>query len=794
MSSISRKILVSLKEDRFLRWGALIAALLTVPYWVPLFSADRQYRYGDLYLEIPLIVLTLAAVGTTVRRSGSVEGHFWKLWTVVLGLWLTAKLLNLLPPADLHQELWFAFVKDAIYVAWYLFIVLSLELKPHREPASSAQPLLISLERAGATLFTFGLFVYFALIPGLANARVYESYVPSTSFYVALDAYVALRLSVLVAACASPRWKAIYASLLAAAALWLATDTTEMLMLAEVIPFVSAGTSLDLAWLLPFGPLLLAASIGRTRATIEREDDSRAGEARDFVRAIRGGPLVVYAMSAPILHVGLYSAGLLDALFRPERETCAFLLACILAVLAAAHEKLLLDDNRRLQSDKARVTAEMEHQRFHDTLTGLPNRVLFLDRLARILPRSKRDGLKAAVLYLDLDRLTAVNASLGYPFGDALLQAVARRLEANVRREDTLARMGGDEFAFAVQAIRRVEDAVKVATAHLESLRAPFVIGGHEAYVTGSIGISIFSEDGEDETTLMKSAQIAMHRAKERGGDACELFAPEMNARTRERLEIENSLRAAVEQNQFVLHYQPIVELSSNHVSGCEALIRWQHPVKGLLFPKDFLDLAELTRVTRQLRPWILRTACSDLASWKKDGEGQLSVAVNLSARQLLEPGLVEEIRAALDEAHLAPRFLELEITETLIIEDLEATGKTLEEIRRLGVRISVDDFGTGYSSLSYLQRLPVDTLKIDQIFLRKTDNTAILAAVVAMAKSLGLSVTVEGIEREGQLARVKELGCDRAQGYFFGPPVSSQEFASRFKRYHPAAHAKRVG
>jgi len=379
------------------------------------------------------------------------------------------------------------------------------------------------------------------------------------------------------------------------------------------------------------------------------------------------------------------------------------------------------------------------------------------------------------VLFLDLDRFKVVNDSLGHSTGDRLLGEVAKRLGRHVRQGDTLARFGGDEFTILVEAIHHVEDTAKIAQNLREALGEPFVLDGRELYVTASIGISVFPDDGVDAETLVKNSDIAMYRAKDLGGDGCQLYRVEMNSRVEERFALESSLRRARSLDQFALQYQPIVEVADGRCLGCEALLRWRHPEKGLLLPGAFLEVAEMIGVMRGVGPWVIREACGQAAAWLREG-ARLRVAVNLSAPEFLEKDLARQVGAVLEETGLDGELLELEITENLAMQKPELTRSTLQDLRGLGVRLAIDDFGTGYSSLAFLREFPIDTLKVDRTFVQDIDRNSgaatIVATVIAMARTLGLQVVAEGVEREEQLRVLRELGCDRAQGYLFGPPL----------------------
>ncbi len=426
--------------------------------------------------------------------------------------------------------------------------------------------------------------------------------------------------------------------------------------------------------------------------------------------------------------------------------------------------------------EQRQLTDRLAHQAHHDALTGLPNRVLFEDRLAMAIAHAHRQQKQLAVLFLDLDQFKVINDSLGHALGDKLLQAVAQRLQESMREGDTVARQGGDEFILLLPFIPSAVDAAKVARKVLESLRQPFRVEGHDLYLTTSIGVSVYPEDGLTVQALIKNSDSALYRAKERGRDGVQLYAPAMNAQAAERLTLESSLRRALPLGQFELFYQPVVDSRTSEPVGVEALLRWRHPERGLLAPGDFINLAEITGLIGQIGPWALRTACGQARHWHDAGHRGLMLSVNVSARQFLEGDLVNQVASALDETGLDPSLLELEITESLAMQHAEATIATLRRLKGLGVRVAIDDFGTGYSSLAYLKRFPLDTLKIDRSFVHDihTDPVAaaISTAVIAMAQTMKLRVVAEGVESEAQREFLAAHGCDTMQGYLFGRPV----------------------
>ena len=437
--------------------------------------------------------------------------------------------------------------------------------------------------------------------------------------------------------------------------------------------------------------------------------------------------------------------------------------------------------------EQRQLTDKLAYQAQHDALTGLPNRTLFDERLSRALAQARRHGWMAAVMFIDLDRFKQINDTLGHTVGDALLQQVARRLEGCIRKTDTLARMGGDEFTLLLTEIRDPQYVEVVAQKLLDALQAPFHLDNHELFITASIGISVYPKDGKDAATLERNADSAMYRAKSLGKNNFQVFVPEINAFALETLEIENALRRALENQEFQLRYQPQVNLADGSLAGLEALLVWNHPKLGVIPPAQFIPVAEESGLINPIGNWVLREACQQNAAWQRQGLKVVQVAVNVSVMQFTRPGFADVVSEALKEAHLDPRLLELELTESVVMGNVSESKRQLERLRRLGVGISIDDFGTGYSSLSYLGSLPIDTLKIDQSFLENVDKEAkrrqLVQAIVELAHGLGLRVVAEGVETEAQLEALRQVRCDRVQGYLVGDPVSAQVTAELLKQ-----------
>ena len=445
-------------------------------------------------------------------------------------------------------------------------------------------------------------------------------------------------------------------------------------------------------------------------------------------------------------------------------------------------------------TEQKQVEEKIRHMAHHDALTQLPNRVLLHDRIGQAIAQAQRNDEVLALLFIDLDRFKTVNDSLGHPVGDRLLQAVADRLVACTRGSDTIARIGGDEFVVLLGDLDRPEAARRVAQKVLDSLSEPVAIDGHELKVTPSIGICAYPHDGEDVETLMRNADTAMYHAKQMGRNNYQFFTQAMTDAARQRLLLENDLRYAVERGEFVLHYQPQLDLKTGGIVGFEALVRWRHPQRGMVPPSEFIPAAEETGLIGPIGEWVLREACSQARVWHKAGAPQLQVAVNCSAQQFQREGFVETVGRILRDTGMPALRLELEITESVIIQHSDEVNARFQALGDMGVRISIDDFGTGYSSLSYLKRLAIHQLKIDQSFVRDIssdpDDAAIVSAIIAIAHSLDLDVVAEGVETSEQLAYLRSLGCDAAQGYLFSKPLAAEEFGRMLDSWNPQARA----
>lgn len=433
-------------------------------------------------------------------------------------------------------------------------------------------------------------------------------------------------------------------------------------------------------------------------------------------------------------------------------------------------------------TDRKTAESTIEQLAYHDSVTGLPNRTLLHDRLKLAINRAGRDGQGAAVLFLDLDRFKSVNDSLGHAVGDQLLRLVGNRLLECVRASDTVARLGGDEFVVLISALENDHAVGNVVMKILEKLCEPYKIDGHEVYTSSSIGISLFPRDGRDAEELLKNADMAMYQAKEAGRNTCHFFSPELNIRATERLLLESTMRRALEREEFFLVYQPQMELSTGHIAGIEALLRWRHPDLGVVPPNNFIPIAEETGLIVPLGEWVLAEACRQTVRWQQEGHPPLRIAVNVSARQFRQKNLGLRVDKILKETGLDPALLELELTESAVMENPEEAILTLRQLKKMGITLSIDDFGTGYSSLSHLKHFPIDRLKIDRSFVkhvtRDYNDATIAEAIIALAHSMKLTVVAEGIEHIEQMEFMHQRHCDTMQGFYLSQPVTAEEFS----------------
>jgi len=549
----------------------------------------------------------------------------------------------------------------------------------------------------------------------------------------------------------------------------------------------------------------LAHSLAQLQATLESTNDgllviNKNNEIINYNQQLtvmmQISPELIYGQSAP----GIFAL-IKDKIINPERLTEA--LANIeLQPEQTCSTKLILKNGKHFEfyakpqhlgseiighvisfrdiTEHKQMQDELLDQATHDTLTSLPNRILLLDRLQQMIAQAKRTHHLIAVLFLYLDGFKYINDSLGHIIGDNILKITAERLAQNVRESDTVARLGGDEFIIVLDDLLQPDDAIPFAQKLCRALTKPMATEGYDLSITGSIGISFYPKDGANAHSLLKNADTAMYRAKELGRNNFQFFANEMNQQTLQHLLLEHELRKAIEHNEFFLVYQPFFNLKTGKVTGLEALLRWQHPERGIILPNEFINLAEETGLIMSIGEWVLQNACKQNQIWKTMNLPLLPIAVNLSSRQFKHPSIITIIKNSISKNNISPQLLQVEITESLIIDNFPETIKLLEQLKKMGVSLALDDFGTGYSSLSYLKRLPIDKLKIDQSFIRDlnnlTDGGAIVELIIQMGNSLKLKVLAEGVETEQQLKFLQLHGCDEAQGYYFSQPLSPED------------------
>ncbi|HEB82183.1 MAG TPA: EAL domain-containing protein, partial [Gammaproteobacteria bacterium] len=437
----------------------------------------------------------------------------------------------------------------------------------------------------------------------------------------------------------------------------------------------------------------------------------------------------------------------------------------------------------RVKSVVAKVIAERKVKllAYRDSLTGLPNRLLFADRLEQAVVRSERSRTSMALMLVDIDDFKLVNDSFGHDAGDKLIKAVGQLISRSLRRADTIARLGGDEFAVIIEGIESPDDAISIADNLTTILEHNVRLDDQETYTSASIGIAVYPDDGKDARTLLKNADTAMYRAKEKGRHCFQFYKPEMSVNAMERLELENSLKAAFENDEFVIHYLPVIDIHKNEVAGVEALLRWQHPDKGMIHPADFINVIEDCGLIVAVGEWQVQSVCKQIKVWQEAGLENQNVSINLAPRQFKEHDLVALFQQAIAENGISGESLSVEITERTLIENIGEVETTLNKLRELGVRVLLDDFGTGYASLAYLKEFPVDIVKIDRAFVAgipdNHEDAAIIDAIAGLTRGLKLSLLAEGVENERQLDVLKGLGCQYGQGYYWSKPLPGNEY-----------------
>ncbi len=446
-------------------------------------------------------------------------------------------------------------------------------------------------------------------------------------------------------------------------------------------------------------------------------------------------------------------------------------------------------------TERKRIEQQINYMATHDTLTGLPNRLMFSQLLNHAIRSAQRHGKQLAVLFIDLDRFKAINDSLGHEAGDRLLKEMARRFKRSLRAVDVVGRLGGDEFIILTEEVDELSQIANVAQKILSTTIQPMSLQGEECRVTASIGISIYPGDGTDEQTLIKNADIAMYFAKEEGKNNYQFYSKDIQSQSNKRFSIETNLRRALERNELSLEYQAKVDFKSGLITGVEALLRWENSCLGSITPTQFIPVAEETGLIVPIGRWVMKTACAQNVAWQREGLPPICMAVNLSLRQLMDDNLLKDIKAALDESGMAPNLWELEITESMVMHNPDRLIELLTDIKKLGVRLAIDDFGTGYSSLAQIKNFPIDTLKVDRSFIRNlsqdSENQAITQAIITMGKNLSLTVVAEGVETQEQKDFLRGLICDEMQGFHFSRPIAPDQFAVLLRKNHPSSQKK---
>jgi diguanylate cyclase (GGDEF)-like protein len=769
-----------LLRDR-LSWLVLVAgAACLVPTVLRIGSPERIHWFNANLSDPIMVGALLIVVFTGLRRvHHSIEKRFWVFWGLGFVLLLAAHLLRLALGTGPGTSAGFA-GRCLLLVGFYVLAALALERRPHiSSDARGRIGWMDRLETAGVLTLGLGLYVYFVIVPITITPDPSQSSVRMTLLLLGFDLYLGLRLLDSFHTSTERRWRATYALLLAATVVWLAADISILLGLLQVVGYETFQNALDWLWLPPYLGFAAAVRLRDWKAPVSDEDaddEISTDQLRSLTIETARSTLWFHAGLLPVLHVILETAGFLDSRAQLSQQGCALAVLLINGILAVAYQRRLESANVSLASERARAE-EAVRQAYHDPLTGLPNRYLLLDHLRLGVAQARREGRIVAVLFIDIDRFKTINDSLGHSAGDQLLVQIAERFTYCLRSTDTLARLGGDEFIVVAPGLHERQDVMLVANKLTDSLRAPFTLESTELFITASIGVAIFPESDADDDAILRDADIAMYRAKAQGGGVIEIYDAEKFGEAVSRLSMETMLRRAVFDEAFVLHFQPVVDLAQGGcVIGCEALIRWVHPERGLLPPGEFLELAENSGVTSRLTPWLLEESCLWAARWQRAKQLPLRIAINLSARQFLDQRFKQYVEAALEKSGIDGETLELEVTESVAMQSVERMIQTLAGLKTLGVRVAIDDFGTGYSSLYALRTLPIDTLKIDKSFVAgiatNHSDAAITSTILAVANTLGLAVVAEGVETADQLEMLERLGCNLMQGYLFSPPI----------------------
>ena len=766
-----RESLGSLAQDWIVRGICIALVLASLPLLFPILSDEWLSTYGRRLLEPPFLVALLVSIRYRMRSvEDPSERRYWNLLTLGFTFWLLTLMSGVIADNLLaDSEALRLSVKNGPYLLFYAALAAALELHSHGRDDPTTRPLQI-LNWAGSFILLLGLLAYFLAAPSFMRDSSSGFWASSLALFVAIDAYIILRVSHLRETAASYEWKWIYTWLLIGATIWGFGDLMLLLMFEQILTDPEWGTVFDLIW-----PLSFAAVVVATRAT-DSQPITKA-KVTPVKEKFRMGPLVVYASAPLLLHVVLYRFGMPEPEFRLIRDVLVLELTAVLVAMALLYHRYLTIENDRIAAKNAKTKEDLAHQAFHDELTGLPNRNLFRDRLQLAIASSVRSRRKCAVLFCDLDQFKVINDSLGHDAGDQALVATAERLQASIRKRDTVARFGGDEFAVIAENLQQALDAAFLAEKILTAISAPLVLGRKSHVLTASIGIAVYPDDGEDEEALLKHADTAMYQAKLHGRNSYRLFTQAMNEAAKERLTIERGLKAGLIEDQFEVFYQPIVDLETGQPVAYEALLRWNHPERGYITPVSFIDVAEQTGLIVPIGMWVLETACKWAAQLKPVGDVSPCISVNMSPRQFREPELVQGVAEILKRTGLDPSRLQLEIAESIAF---DSPSDTLSEMRELGVRIAIDGFGTGYAALSLLQDVSVDIVKIGRSFVKGIEvgsvSEAIVLAIVNMARALDFYVVAEGVESESEMSVIRQSKCDAVQGYYLCAPLPSQE------------------
>ena len=764
-----------LLRDRVVRGLAVLLALSTLPLIVPFLDEAGRATYGRQFIHAPFLIVLIVALGVRIRRAQDAPEHrFWMLLGAAFLFWLSAVVMDVVAVANAEPLVTVRLVNGLPYLLFYGAMAAALEIHPH----VSADPLtgrLRTLDRVSSLVFLFALLMYFLVLPGLMADEFF--WASTLALFAALDGYIVIRLFGLREAARDAEWRATYSWLLAGAAIWGVGDVSMMLMDRGIMADPGYGTLFDVIWPVAFVVVAVATRAGAYQPQ-SRPIEHHVPEPPGM------GPALVYAAAFPFLHLLLYHFASFDPGVRPAREVLVLASVATLAMLALAYHRLQRIENRRLIRAEEEARQKLAHLAFHDELTGLPNREMFQDHLRLAMADAKRYERRCAVLFCDLDRFKVINDSLGHEAGDQVLISTAQRLISCVRALDTVARFGGDEFTIILQGIKAPLDSARIAQKMLETISAPLMVQGKTHVLTTSLGIAIYPDDGADESTLLKHADTAMYQAKLQGRNTYRLFTEAMNEAAEERLAIEQGLRTGSMDENFVLLYQPIVRIATGEPMGYEALLRWNHPERGLVAPGSFIDVAEQTGLIVPIGQWVLETACTWATKVGTNAPEPPSIAVNISGRQLLEATFVEDVMAIVERTGLAPSRLQLEITEPLAL-DTESAEPVLTDLRAQGISIAVDDFGTGFAALSRLRDFPVDVVKIDRSFVTGIEANSvgetIVRAIVTMSKALDFRVVAEGVETERELAVLTELQCQAAQGFYLQAPALPEEIERRW-------------